>query len=199
MAKRHVTKGEIDTEKINELRRKLKRDWDSVDAQVVTDWLNRPDRLPDEPVGKLIEIYTRMRAPNLFEPDERDLSLEFKRVIDDLNKYGFGLVLIGEQFDPTTEKFPVRWTWKPGAVHPDLAQALIKLVALGERGLADRIRQCSHCQRWFYARRSHMKFCSIGHQVEHNHAEAEFKERRAKAARERRRREKKQRKAKGGK
>jgi hypothetical protein len=39
-------------------------------------------------------------------------------------------------------------------------QAAVAVLVLEQTGRVDRIRQCVHCQLWFYARFEHQRFCS---------------------------------------
>ena len=56
---------------------------------------------------------------------------------------------------------------------PDAAQ---KMLALSRSRYLGSVKTCSACERWFYARFSHTKFCSRECQQRHFRTSAEFKE-----------------------
>jgi|ERR1700687_5183114 len=59
------------------------------------------------------------------------------------NRWALGLHKDGLIVEPTTLE----------------ARAAIGALLLAENGLIDRIKQCLHCQTWFYARFKHQQFC----------------------------------------
>jgi hypothetical protein len=68
--------------------------------------------------------------------------------------------------------------------------AVSDLFALSEEMLLGRLRRCAHCQRWFYALKSHGRFCSVACQQEHYKSSPKSKQYRARYMREYRSRQK---------
>jgi len=59
-----------------------------------------------------------------------------------------------------------------------VAEMIFGIVRLGERGLLGRVRTCSRCQRWFYAKFNHQRFCGKNCQTLHYQTSEEWKRRR---------------------
>jgi hypothetical protein len=67
---------------------------------------------------------------------------------------------------------PVVWNWEDGKLEFAFAavndrrrtevDAIWGIVGLAEKGLAGRIRECSHCAKWFFARFEHQRHCPGG-------------------------------------
>jgi hypothetical protein len=68
--------------------------------------------------------------------------------------------------------------------HPDLpypipdAMAFRAIVLTAERGFLHRVRQCTQCRNWFYARFKHQEYCRTECQQKHYKASDEWKEHR---------------------
>jgi len=58
------------------------------------------------------------------------------------------------------------------------AEMIFRLVRLAERGLLARIRKCTRCNKWFYAKFNHQRFCGKKCQLQHYQTSEEWKERR---------------------
>lgn len=57
-------------------------------------------------------------------------------------------------------------------------EALMALLAIFDAGCLDRIKQCKQCKQWFFAKFSHMGFCSTKCQQAYHYSD-EFREYRA--------------------
>jgi hypothetical protein len=55
------------------------------------------------------------------------------------------------------------------------------IVDLATNGLLDRVRRCSHCQKWFFAKRADRFFCSAAHRQAVYKSTPEFKAKASKA------------------
>jgi hypothetical protein len=60
------------------------------------------------------------------------------------------------------------------------SEAVLQIVLLGQEGLLWRVRQCSRCHRWFFARFKHQNFCRTTCQQEHYKHSPEWREGRRK-------------------
>jgi hypothetical protein len=58
------------------------------------------------------------------------------------------------------------------------AEMIFRIVRLGERGLLGRVRRCSRCEKWFYAKFNHQRFCGQKCQLQHYQTSEEWKRRR---------------------
>jgi len=58
------------------------------------------------------------------------------------------------------------------------AEMIFRIVRLGERGLLARLRRCTRCDRWFYAKFNHQRFCGKKCQLQHYQTSEEWKRRR---------------------
>lgn len=58
------------------------------------------------------------------------------------------------------------------------AEMIFRIVRLGERGLLGRVRTCTSCDRWFYAKFNHQRFCGKKCQLQHYQTSEEWKQRR---------------------
>jgi hypothetical protein len=59
-----------------------------------------------------------------------------------------------------------------------VAEMIFTIVRLGERGLLGRVRTCGRCERWFYAKFNHQRFCGKKCQLLHYQTSEEWKARR---------------------
>jgi hypothetical protein len=59
-----------------------------------------------------------------------------------------------------------------------VAEMIFRIVRLGERGLLGRVRKCTRCERWFYAKFNHQRFCGKKCQLQHYQTSEEWKRRR---------------------
>jgi len=59
-----------------------------------------------------------------------------------------------------------------------VAEMIFTIVRLGERGLLARVRTCTRCERWFYAKFNHQRFCGQKCQLLHYQTSEEWKARR---------------------
>lgn len=66
-----------------------------------------------------------------------------------------------------------------------VAEMIFAIVRLGERGLIARVRICAKCNRWFYAKFNHQRFCTNRCQLLHYQTSEEWKARRRERYRER--------------
>jgi hypothetical protein len=180
VSKRHVTQEGQKYDRANVIRWKamLRNDDQTVGASVVVDHLNRKDLPADDPVKRLLRLYQQLQNPFTYEQAKLDIPQFIRKLT--LPPLRFALVPVVGEMD-SSGHWPVGWQFT-GKVSQDLALPLIKLITLG----GERFRECLNCGTWFYARRSHMKFCRVGCQYEAQHADPEFKKRRADKARARR-------------
>jgi len=58
------------------------------------------------------------------------------------------------------------------------ADAVLRILRLAESGYVDRVRECAECDRWFFARFRHARFCSPACQQRNYRESPEWKERR---------------------
>jgi hypothetical protein len=89
--------------------------------------------------------------------------------------------LNGPYLDP---KQPLLFHWKSNKPEGDL---LLHLVRLSETNLLDRVRRCSKCRIWFFARFRHQRYCTTRCQQSAYKTSEEWKDRRRKYMREYRR------------
>lgn len=59
-----------------------------------------------------------------------------------------------------------------------VAEMIFLIVRLGERGLLGRVRKCSRCEKWLYAKFNHQRFCGKKCQLAHYQNSEEWKKRR---------------------
>jgi hypothetical protein len=72
------------------------------------------------------------------------------------------------------DALPMNFIWLP-VRRGDLQWGLLSLVKVCEEGDVGRIRRCSKCSKWFYARFRHKKFCSANCQQSHYRSSEEWK------------------------
>jgi hypothetical protein len=72
-------------------------------------------------------------------------------------------------------KWTFGWYSRAGA---RAAEMIFGIVRLGERGLLARVRRCDRCDRWFYAKFNHQRFCGKKCQLQHYQTSEEWKRRR---------------------
>jgi hypothetical protein len=151
----------------------IRRSAPAADAQVVVELLNKGTPGERQRVENLILWYRDLR--NLVNPFKREeAKKKISDTLEDLLATGFRLV---PRID--TETWRLDWHYE-GNVDPFEAAGIVRLIWMGP----DRFRRCENCSLWFYAKRSHMKFCRRGCQVEKMLADPEFKRRRAEHSRE---------------
>ncbi len=89
---------------------------------------------------------------------------------------------------PDPPRFSLTWrSTKPEKVIPSEHRAILSLLKLLELRLLFRVRACSWCTAWFFARYKHSKFCKTAHQQKHYASSLEFKDERRTYMREYRR------------
>ena len=71
-----------------------------------------------------------------------------------------------------------KWFFGWAAPGRRAAEMIFAIVRLGERGLLGRLRNCTRCGRWFYAKFNHQRFCSKKCQLQHYQTSEEWKMRR---------------------
>ena len=72
-------------------------------------------------------------------------------------------------------KWMFGWYSRAGA---RAAEMIFGMVRLGERGLLGRVRKCTRCEKWFYAKFNHQRFCGKKCQLQHYQTSEEWKRRR---------------------
>jgi len=71
-----------------------------------------------------------------------------------------------------------KWTFGWTSTGARAAEMIFAIVRLGERGLLGRVRNCTRCGRWFYAKFNHQRFCGKKCQILHYQTSEEWKSRR---------------------
>jgi len=155
------------TVKLSDLQKTIRASRDKVEGLTIVEWLNRMDRAPGEPIEQLI---WRSKAN-----DVKGIKKELARID---KTWCFAL-------KPAFKEGRLKWD-VAGKLPPEASPALVNLIGLSERGELHRVRECQFCGKWFYADRSHEKFCSIGHQAEAQRSDPKYKAKRAAEARRRR-------------
>jgi hypothetical protein len=129
-------------------------------------------------LNKSAEIYIREGKP--------DAALT-EKIDDELSRYAlrvrtFHVQDEGKYKTFTEPKWIFGWYSSAGA---RAAEMIFKIVRLGERGLLGRVRECTRCEKWFYAKFNHQRFCSKKCQLQHYQTSEEWKARRRERYRER--------------
>ena len=150
-------------------------------AHGLVQWLNANPGKRGERLSRLLRILRDLRVLEQESRsdtwDYRDLLLQFAEVISDYHLTPKLVVL------PAEEMWQIKWTpvrrnatKRPGRRKRfEEGDGLMALIDLGKSGLATRVRQCRHCNKWFYARVEHGRFCRRECQQEYFRHSEEFK------------------------
>lgn len=146
--------------------------------------------VPEELLFGLVSYLNKAKAPKdkkIVGVVERLLALEeieakkMDRPLDELNRY-----LRRYRFRPLltpwydANEHPARWfvhwySGRPGRRPIRKFGPLDMIFDLARAGQLNRLRHCSHCQEWLYARSRHQIFCSTKCQQKHFTATEAFK------------------------
>jgi hypothetical protein len=102
------------------------------------------------------------------------------RIDRELSRYALRVKTVHVQDDGKYKTFAEpRWIfgWYSNA-GSRAAEMIFRMVRLGERGLLARVRRCTRCGRWFYAKFNHQRFCGKKCQLQHYQTSEEWKRRR---------------------
>jgi hypothetical protein len=161
-------------------------------ANALVEWLNddEPQRIGTEKDERRAEARTRKRIAQLVEDLNRsaetyirggksDAALT-KQIDDELSRYAlmvktFHVQDEGQYKTFAEPKWIFGWYSSRGA---RVAEMIFGIVRLGERGLLGRVRTCPRCEKWFYAKFNHQRFCSKKCQLQHYQTSEEWKRRR---------------------
>jgi hypothetical protein len=155
-------------------------------------WLNSMElpRIGADPNEQRAEDRTRRRISQLIQ----DLNASAETFI----REGKPDTALNERIDRQLS----RYTLKVRAIHPQdegkyktfaeprwlfgwyshagarAAEMIFRIVRLGERGLLARVRRCTRCKKWFFAKFNHQRFCGKKCQLQHYQTSEEWKQRR---------------------
>jgi hypothetical protein len=171
------------------------------EAAILLQWLNDegPRRIGAEREGGRAEKRMRERIAQLIE-DLNKSAEEFlksrkpdpemtQRIDRELARHALRVKTINVEDTSRYKTYAeARWLfgWYSSAGSRS-AEMIFRIVRLGERGLLARLRKCDRerCERWFYAKFNHQRFCSSRCQVLHYQKSEEWKMRRRERYRER--------------
>ena len=155
-------------------------------------WLNgkEPPRIGADQNERRAEDRTRRRISQLIQDlnasaetfireGKPDTSLD-ERIDRQLSRYTLKVKTIhvqdeGEYKTFAEPKWLFGWYSNAGV---RAAEMIFRIVRLGERGLLGRIRNCTRCDEWFYAKFNHQRFCGKKCQLQHYQTSEEWKQRR---------------------
>ena len=134
------------------------------EAAFLISWLNgdrsdyKKETRKRKAIGQLILDMTRSGDLYLKNSGSESLALQVDR---ELLRYPLRVktlhpVLVERHKNSTEFKWMFAWQSPQGA---HVALSIFAIVQLGERGSLGRVRRCSRCQRWFYAKFNHQRFC----------------------------------------
>lgn len=154
------------------------------EARGLVSWLNGigseppSDTAKRRRIGHLVEEMNR--SATLFCAGAHDEELA-ARIDQELTRYALKVKTLPVQNAVVTYKTVPDFRWMFGwnsNAGPRVAGAIFAITSLAERGLLGRVRRCSNCSRWYYARLNHQIFCGSRCQVAHYQNSDGWKQRR---------------------
>ena len=154
------------------------------EATALVDWLNgRGPEGKKQPAARkhIAKLVEDMNAnSDLFIKEGAADPALTERIDSGFARYRLKIETVQVQDTGRYKSFPeprwiFRWSCREGQY---VANLLLVIIWLAERGLLRRIRPCLRCPRLFFARFNHQRFCKAGCQVAHYQTGEYWKQRR---------------------
>ena len=162
------------------------------EAKALVEWLNdrEPQRIGAERDERRSEAKTRKHIAQLVQDlngsaetylreGKPDTALA-EKIDKELSRYTLRVKTFQVQDQSKYKTFAEpKWmfAWYSSA-GTRAAEMIFRIVRLGERGLLGRVRRCTRCEKWFYAKFNHQRFCGKKCQLQHYQTSEEWKARR---------------------
>jgi hypothetical protein len=162
------------------------------EAKALVEWLDdaEPQGIGGEKDESPAEARTRKRIAQLVQDLNRSAETYIRegkpdtalteKIDEELSRYALRIKTFQVQDEGKHKTFAepkwiFGWYSSAGA---RAAEMIFRIVRLGERGLLARVRKCTRCERWFYAKFNHQRFCGKKCQLQHYQTSEEWKQRR---------------------
>jgi hypothetical protein len=162
------------------------------EARALVEWLNdhEAQRIGAERDERSAEARTRKRIAQLVQDLNRSAETFIRegkpdaalteKIDQELSRYALKVKTLHVQDEGQYKTFAepkwiFAWNSSAGA---RAAEMIFRIVRLGERGLLGRVRECARCEKWFYAKFNHQRFCGKKCQLQHYQTSEEWKRRR---------------------
>jgi hypothetical protein len=155
--------------------------WMNTNQYPINRWVTEKNRRPAfRRVFHILELAKEVESS--LSSNAPDLVAKLARLNTAVARYAF------KPRFADSPRFSLTWrSTRPEKVIPSEHRAILSLLKLLELRLLFRVRACSWCTAWFFARYRQSKFCETAHQQKHYGSSPEFKNERRTYMREYRR------------